>query len=268
MSEQQNQSWIPENVPLDKPNPARMYDYYLGGMHNFEVDRQAAEQVLQVLPEVRLIAQANRAFLIDAVKYLANQGIDQFLDIGSGIPTRGNVHEVVQEINPESRVVYVDIDPIAVAHSRALLEGNPRATCIRADARDVEMIVNHPEVETLIDFSRPVGLLLVAVLHFIPDDEEAYATVRQFKHRLVSGSYMAISHVTMEGWPPDVLERILAIYKRSTAPGKARTKEEIARFFEGWELVEPGLVGLDEWPLSKQFKLEFPAAYVGIARKP
>ncbi|MDQ7030459.1 MAG: SAM-dependent methyltransferase [Ardenticatenia bacterium] len=265
-----NEAWIPQGVPLDKPSPARMYDYYLGGHHNFEVDRQAAEQVLKIMPEARLMAQANRAFLIQAVKYLAEEeGVDQFLDIGSGIPTKGNVHEVAQGVNPEAKVVYVDIDPIAVAHSRAILEGNPNAICIQADARDPEQIVSHPEVRELLDFSRPVALLLVALLHFITDDEEAYGIVRRFGKVLAPGSFLVISHLTYEGWPEDVLNRIIALYKRSTAPGKARSYAEIQRFFEGWELVEPGLVALNQWRPMLDFDYgDMPAAYAGVARKP
>ncbi len=263
-------SWVPQDVPLDKPSPARMYDYYLGGHHNFEVDRQAAEQVLQVVPEVRLIAQANRAFLVQAVKYLVEEeGIDQFLDIGSGIPTRGNVHEIAQEVNPEAKVVYVDIDPIAVAHARAILEGNPRAISIQADAREPEQIVNHPEVQGLLDFGRPVGLLLVALLHFITDDEDAYGIVRRFGKVMVPGSFLVISHGTHENWPEETLQRIQALYDRSTATFKMRSRVEIERFFEGWEFVEPGLVPVNKWrPLQSIDYGDLPAAYAGVARKP
>lgn len=190
-----------------KPNAARMYDYYLGGANNFGVDREAAERIFEACPDARLFALTNRAFLRRAVRFLTEQGIDQFLDVGSGIPTVGNVHEVAQKANPNARVVYVDIDPVAVSYSQELLEGNANASAIRADARHPKLILAHPEVRRLLDLSRPLGVLLVAVLHFIPDDGEAYATVKTLRGEVAPGSYIAISHATHESMPLEAVKK-------------------------------------------------------------
>jgi len=224
-----------------------MYDYYLGGYHNFEVDRQAAEQVLALSPDSRLAAHANRAFLRRAVAYLVAQGIEQFLDIGSGIPTAGNVHEIAQRANPAARVVYVDSDPVAVRHSEAILAGNPHAGVIQADARYPEQILDHAETRRRLDFSRPVGVLLVAILHFVPDDTEAYRSVRVLRDAAVAGSYVVISHATNENLPREVVDQAEKLYARSTNPAKARRRAEIERFFDGLEMVEPGLVYVPLW---------------------
>jgi len=239
--------WIPEGIPLDKPNAARIYDYLLGGYHNFEIDRLAAEKVIEIYPDSRLATQACRAFLRRVVNFLAEQGIDQFLDIGSGIPTVGNVHEVAQRANPAARVVYVDIDPVAVAHSKAILKDNPNATAIQADARQPERILGHPEVQQLLDFDRPVAVLLLLLLHAIPDDEEAYSLVRTLRDALVPGSYIAISHGTRDDAPPGVLDQLNKLTKATPTPTKDRSWAEILHFFEGLELVEPGLVRLPLW---------------------
>jgi hypothetical protein len=238
---------IPEGLTLDKPSAARIYDYLLGGFHNFEIDRTAAEQALQVLPDVRLTAQANRAFLRRVVNFLVERGIDQFLDIGSGIPTAGNVHEVAQAGNPAARVVYVDIDPVAVSHSRSILQDNPDASVIQADARRTEQVLHHPEVRRLLDFSRPAAVLLISVLHLIADDEEAYHVVRSLRDAVAPGSYIAIAHGTYEGSPPEVSRRLREIGARTTTPTKSRSRRAIERFFDGLELVEPGLVFVPIW---------------------
>ncbi|MEJ2211651.1 MAG: SAM-dependent methyltransferase [Anaerolineae bacterium] len=188
--------WIPPEIPLDKPNPARIYDYLLGGYHNFEQDRAVAEQMVQIYPDLFLTAQVNRSFLRRAVTFLLAQGIDQFLDIGSGIPTMGNVHEVAQAANPEAHVVYVDVEPVAVAHGRTMLAGNERAAAIRADVREPEAILAHPEVKRLLDFERPVGLLMVALLHYVIDDAVAYRAVERLRRAMAPGSYMALAHTT------------------------------------------------------------------------
>jgi hypothetical protein len=263
-------SWIPDEIPLDKPSAARIYDYLLGGYHNFECDRIAVEKILELRPHVQLAALANRAFLRRAVHFMLEQGIDQFLDIGSGIPTAGNVHELVQSRNPAAHVVYVDIDPVAVAHSRAILDENPIATAIRADLRQPETILNHPEVRELLDFDRPLGLMLVAVLHYIVDDQQAYHAVQVLARALVPGSYMAIAHTAAEALPPfkGSEQEIL----RPVATTKKRTHEEILRFFEGFALVEPGLVYSPLWRPEgpEDILLEEPdksVAFVGVGRK-
>lgn len=240
-----NQGWIPEGVPLEKPSAARIYDCMLGGYHNFEADRAVADKMIGVFPEIRLSAQVNRAFLRRAVTYIVEQGIDQILDLGSGIPTLGNVHEVAQAINPAARVVYVDIDPVAVAHSRAMLEDNAFATAIRADVREPELILENPEVRERLDFQRPVGLLLVTVLHYIREDQEAYGVVRTLGKALVSGSCIVIAHSAQEFDPPERL-RLRELFGMASTT-VSRSREQILRFFDGYELVEPGLVYTPLW---------------------
>ncbi len=239
--------WFDDDFLKDKPNFARIYDFLLGGYHNFETDRLAAQKVIEIHPNARLSTQACRAFLRRVVRFLAEQGIDQFLDIGSGIPTQGNVHEVAQEINPAARVVYVDIDPVAVNHSLALLKDNPTVTTIRADARYPDKILEHEAVKSLLDFSRPVAVLLLLIVHSIPDDDEAYPAVHTLRQALAPGSYMALSHTSMEGASPEVIEKLEKIGAASPTPGRARSRDDILRFFEGFELLEPGLVHLPLW---------------------
>jgi len=244
-----------QDEDLDRPNAARIYDYLLGGAQNFRADRAAAEHVLDNYPDAALAARANRAFLRRAVAFLAGQGIDQFLDIGSGLPTVGNVHEVARGVNPRARVVYVDNDPVAVRYSRELLaeeqgeeEGAARGVAaIEADLRDPAAILGHPETRRLLDRRQPLGLLLVAVLHFIPDDEEARRAVRAVREALAPGSYVVISHATLDGLPADVIARFEAIYRRSTTPTIARPRARIAALFEGLDVVEPGLVLTPLW---------------------
>lgn len=238
---------ISEFVPIDKPNVARMYDYHLGGFHYFDVDQQAAEQMLAFFPDLKQIMWANRAFLRRAIAFLHTQGIDQFLDIGSGLPTVGNVHEMAQARNPAARVVYVDIDPVAVEYSKALLRGNPHATAIRGDVRYPDLILKRPEVQQLLDFRRPVAVMLVAVLHFVADDAQAYQSVRSLREAMPAGSYLVISHATHEKVPPEVVTRSEQIYARSTIPFKTRLRHEVAGFFDGLMLVEPGLVYAPAW---------------------
>jgi hypothetical protein len=240
-------TWVPEGTPEDKPSAARMYDYYLGGYHNFAADRQAAEAVLANYPDAPLGARANRSFLRRAVTFLSEQGIDQFLDIGSGIPTAGNVHVVAQTFNPEARVLYVDIDSVAVAHGNLILKDEPYTASIQGDARRPEELLNHPEVLRLLDFTRPIGVLMLALLHFIPDHAEAARTVQHFRDAIVPGSYMVISHGTHEHLSEEVRKRGEEIYSRSANPVRTRSLAEIEVLFEGLELVPPGLVYVPLW---------------------
>ncbi|MBV9133586.1 MAG: SAM-dependent methyltransferase, partial [Chloroflexi bacterium] len=230
-------NWVPEEVPLDRPNVARMYDYFLGGAHNFAVDREAAQQLYKLFPDLPLIAQANRAGLRRAVVALVEAGVDQFLDIGSGIPTAGPVHEIAQRVNPRARVVYVDVEPVAVAHSRAILQSVPNTTAVRADAREAAELVHRPEVRELIDFQKPIGVLLVALLHFVPDDEVALQMVRSLREAVPSGSYIVISHAATEQSEPDRLSAVERVYRESTSPFHFRSREQIAALFEGFELI-------------------------------
>src|SRR5436190_23063222 len=211
-------AWASDETLPERPNIARMYDYYLGGGHNFAVDREAAQRMIDLFPDLPRITQANRAFLRRAVAFLVEQGIDQFLDVGSGIPTAGNVHQVAQGAHPAARVVYVDVDPVAVAHSRSLLRDNPRAGVVLADARATEQILADPVVERLIDRTRPVGVLAMSLLHFFADDAEACGITQRLFERVSSGSYLALSHATTERITHDMRRDIDVEYSRTTSP--------------------------------------------------
>jgi hypothetical protein len=233
-----------------RPSPARMYDYYLGGHHNFPVDRAAADAVIAAFPDMPLVAQANRAFLRRAVRYLVDEGITQFLDLGSGIPTVGNVHEVAQNLRPETRVVYVDVDPVAVTHGRALLTNNPNATVIQADALEPERVIQHPDAQRLLDLTQPVGVLVVALLHFVPDDADALELMRSLNAIVTRGSYFVFTHAMSE--PTAVLTteglaQMSSVYQQSTARFAARSRERIEQLVAGLDLVTPGLVYLPLW---------------------
>ncbi|GAA1763644.1 SAM-dependent methyltransferase [Streptomonospora arabica] len=227
---------------------ARLYDYYVGGKNNFAVDRELGERIEQQIPEIRKMASANRRFLGRAVDFMARQGIDQFLDIGSGLPAENPVHEVVRRRIPEARVVYVDNDPVVRVHAEALLADRAEITgVVEADMRDPESILGRPELTGRLDLNRPVGLLLVAMLHFLQDHQDPYGLLRRYVERLPAGSYVAISHVENETAP----ERAAALerfYANTSSPGRARSSAEIARFFAGLELVDPpGLIHCDDW---------------------
>jgi len=260
----------------ETPSPARMYDYFLGGHHNFPADRAAAEQVIALAPDAPLVAQANRAFLRRAVNVLAARGVAQFLDLGSGIPTVGNVHDIAQQANPDARVVYVDIDPVAVTHSAALLVDTPTATVIQADARRPEQILAHAETRRLLDLRQPVAVLLVAMLHFVPDDADAERMVRALRDALAPGSYIVISHAISDALdttaPDEALEGSQDVYDRSTNPFKLRSRAQVSQFFTGLELIEPGLVDTPLWRPEEQddLFLHEPArafSVVGVGRK-
>lgn len=263
---------IPEGIPEDRPSAARIYDYLLGGYQNFEVDRAVARKFIEIMPSAPSIMRANRAFLRRVVRFLVNQGVDQFLDIGSGIPTVGNVHEIAQSMNPSTRVVYVDTDPVAVRHSEAILEGVRNAIVVEANASQPEVILNHPEVQRVLDFDRPIAVLIVSVLLFVADDEEAYRLVRSLRGALVPGSYLAISHGTKEGGTPEQLEQSVNLYAATPNPVKLRSHTQIERFFDGFELVDPGLVYLPAWRPEGPEDLwhdepEMALSYGGVGRK-
>ncbi|BCB78624.1 SAM-dependent methyltransferase [Phytohabitans flavus] len=262
--------WAPAEVDQNTATVARAYDYLLGGSHNFAADRALARQLISVFPDVKVQARINRAFLHRATRYVLDQGIRQFLDIGSGIPTVGNVHEIAQKVDSEARVAYVDIDPIAVAHSRQILADNPRATAIREDLSQPRAILDDPSVAKLLDFDEPVALLLVAVLHAVRDDRDPYGALEVLKERLAPGSYLVIGHGTHESHPDEYREAAKAI-ERTPTPLAMRTHAEILRFFDGFELVEPGLVWTHEWrPESPDDEPSGLSAlnYGGVGRKP
>ncbi|KAB2592477.1 SAM-dependent methyltransferase [Streptomyces arboris] len=242
-------AWAPQGIDISVPSVSRMYDFYLGGSHNFEVDREAARKAMEFLPGLPKIMQANRAFMRRAVRYAVEAGIDQFLDIGSGIPTFGNVHEVAQAADPRAKVAYVDHDPVAVAHSQAVLEGNDHAVVAAADLRRPKEILAAPEVAGLLDLNRPVALLLVAVLHFIEDADDPRAAVAELREALAPGSLLILTHASYEGIPlsREEADGTVGVYRNIRNPLIMRTREEIGAFFEGYEMVEPGLVSMPEW---------------------
>lgn len=240
------QTWTPGWIDLDTPNAARMYDYYLGGSHNFAADRELARRAIALWPELPQIMRANRAFLRRAVQYLAGQGIGRFLDIGSGIPTLGPVHEVAREIRPDARVVYVDRDPVAVAHSRLMLADDPLCTVVEADLTQPEDLLARPEMRELLAPGDPVAVLLIAVLHFIPDDHEPHRIVRVLREALPRGSALVICHAALEG-RPDQAGPHQELYARTATPLTMRGRDRINAFFDGWTLVEPGVVYLPQW---------------------
>jgi hypothetical protein len=250
---------------------ARVYDYILGGKDNYPLDRAAAERMLEGWPSLRISMQENRRFMHRAVRYIAEQGVDQFLDIGTGIPTSPNLHEIVQEVTPGARVVYVDKDPIVLAHAGARLTSTPqgRTAYIHADMNDPQAVLRAPELAATLDFGRPVGLSMIAVLQFVLDDEQAYGLVRQYLDLLPSGSYLAISTVTTDSSPKPA-GTVVAEYARRGIPARNRTKAEVEPFFDGLQLVDPGVVLVHNWrPAPGSDVLDTDVAmYGGVALKP
>jgi SAM-dependent methyltransferase len=264
-------AWAPQGIDLTVPSVSRMYDYYLGGSHNFEVDREAGRRAIQAWPGLPKIIQANRAFMRRAITYAVGEGVTQFLDIGSGIPTFGNTHEVAQKADPSARVVYVDNDPVAVAHSRAVLEGDERTGIVSADFRSPQDIIHSAEAERLLDFDRPVALLLVALLHFIEDKDEPAEALGEIASALAPGSLLILSHSSADGGPKnDGGAEVRDVYRQTSSPLIMRTKAEIRRFFDGFELVEPGLVTLPRWRPGEEPATNDPvllSGYAGVGRK-
>jgi len=263
-----DEDWTAE-INTNVAHPARIYDYFLGGKDNFPADRETAELALAATPMVRAMARENRAFLQRAVRFLAGEaGIRQFLDIGTGLPTQGNVHEIAQRIAPDARVVYVDNDPIVLAHSRALLDGD-NTTVIQADLRDPSTILGHPGLHKVIDLDQPVALLLVAILHFIQDDSDPAGIVTQLRDAMTAGSYLTVSHgtVDVDDAATAVADRVLRAYQRSTAPVTLRSRQQIARYFDGFELVAPGLVQVQDWRPDRSNPDVSGGIYGGVGRK-
>ncbi len=223
-----------------------MYDYYLGGAHNFAIDRQMATQALAAWPELPMIMRANRAFLRRAVRFLVRSGVRQFLDLGSGIPTVGNVHEVARAEDPSCRVVYVDIDPVAVAHSRAILDGDPRVTPVQADLRSPADVLDLAVREGGLDLTQPVAVLLVAVLHFVPDADDPAGAIAHYRDATAPGSAIAVCHATADG-QGDRADEHRALYARTPTPMTMRSHTEVGKLLDGYDLVEPGLVYMSQW---------------------
>jgi hypothetical protein len=244
--------WAARGLDTDTPNIARVYDYLIGGKDNFAADRQVAQMALRIAPDGPKTARANRQFLKGVVRYLAAEvGLRQFLDIGSGLPSHGNVHEVAQQVDPGIRVVYVDNDPVVLVHGRAMLATNPHTTVIQADIRQPDDILNRPEVREFIDFSQPVGLLLLAILHHVNDDEDPAGIAARLCGELAAGSYLAISHFLNPGAEhPEVARQAAAgekLFNEHLGTGRWRTRKEILEYFGDLELLKPGLVPLPLW---------------------
>ncbi|MER7111007.1 SAM-dependent methyltransferase [Streptomyces sp. NPDC000229] len=260
-------AWAPPGIDISVPSVSRIYDYYLGGSHNFEVDREAARKAMEFMPGLPKIMQANRAFMRRAVRYAVSEGVTQFLDIGSGIPTFGNVHEVAQGADPDARVLYVDHDPVAVAHSKAVLEGNAGAAVLAGDLRKPQDILTAPETGALLDLDRPVALLLVAVLHFVQDADDPDRALAELRGALAPGSLLILTHASYEGVPvpQERAGGAVKVYKDIRNPLIMRSREEVARFFEGFDMVEPGLVQMPHWRPENPVDQEDPYAFSGFA---
>jgi hypothetical protein len=238
------------HIDTTRPHPARRYDYWLGGKDNFQADREAAEAIAAVFPHIRTAARENRAFMRRAVSHLAAEaGIRQFLDLGTGLPTANNVHDVAQGIAPESRIVYVDNDPLVLSHARALLTSSEQGATayIDADVRHPEKILSDPAVRDTLDWSQPVALLLVAVLHFVEDAEDPYAIVRRLVSELPSGSYLVLSHATFDPLEPETIAAMNAVNQGNKPTFNPRSLAEVSRFFDGLELLDPGIISLADW---------------------
>jgi hypothetical protein len=233
-------------IDFDKPNAARVYDYLIGGKLNYAIDRMFAEQILEVRPEAKDLALLNRRWLRRAVRFGAEQGIRQFLDIGSGMPTVGHVHEVVQAIDPTSQVVYVDNEPVAVAHSEIVLQNNENAEMVQADAEFPADVLEHPTTELLLDFDKPIMLIMAAFIHFVPDARNPAGLIATYRDALAPGSYLALSSGTFEGQGEEV-RRAAELYQKSGTDVVARSKEELRALVEGFEIVPPGIVFTPEW---------------------
>ncbi|MFJ9775926.1 SAM-dependent methyltransferase [Kitasatospora sp. NPDC101157] len=266
-------------IRQDIPHSARMYDYFLGGKDNFAVDREAAERVLTAFPTMRTAVRANRTFMHRATRALARRGLSQWLDIGTGIPTSPNLHEVAQAVEPRARVVYADNDPVVLAHSRALMTSTPqgRTAYVHGDVRDPASILTTPQVAQTLDLTRPVVLSMVALLHFVPELDDARAIVEHLLDPLPSGSALVLSHATAELDPPGA-SKVEEIYNQAGTSLRLRPRAEFATFFEGLDLLDPGIVPAHRWhPEGTEDTADLlPAAvtdaqvsfYAGVALKP
>ncbi|MCX5240852.1 SAM-dependent methyltransferase [Streptomyces prunicolor] len=257
-------------IDTGKPQSARMYDYFLGGKDNYPVDWEAAEQVISFFPAVRQMARVNRDFMHRASRLLAERGIRQFLDIGTGIPTRPNLHQVVQAINPGARVVYADNDPIVLRHAEALLHSTPEGstTYIQADVREPQKILAAAKEQ--LDFEQPIALSLVALLHLVADEDDPRRIVGELLDSLPPGSYVALSHATGD-FDPETWERVVEVYRKGGTTAQVRSRAEFTSFFEGLELVAPGIALAAHWhpePEEQHSQTDEIPLYVGVARKP
>jgi hypothetical protein len=260
---------VPPPIDIHKPSAARVYDAVLGGKDNFPWDRAVAAQVVAAFPQAAASARLHRQVLERAVRYLHGQGIDQFLDLGSGLPTARNTHEIAQELNPRALVAYVDNDPIVLTHARALLADAAATTVVTADIRHPDTILGNPAITGFLDFSRPIGLVLNGVVHHLNDDEDPHGVVTKLTSALAAGSYLQLTHFSTAAPAAAALERVLM---RAIGSGRMRSRDEITAFFDGLELVEPGVVFLPEWrpdrPVAYPLEVGDQLILGGMARKP
>ncbi|WP_367134707.1 SAM-dependent methyltransferase [Saccharothrix sp. HUAS TT1] len=241
-----------ETAQLDPgtPNISRIYDYYLGGAYNLPADRERADRIKSVLPSMEMLARFNRGFLRRAVAFMVGQGIDQFIDLGSGLPTAGNTHEVAQALNPAAKVVYVDYEPVAAALGTRILRNNPNAVMVGADARRVEELFAHPDVRSMLDLDRPLGVLMTGVMVFVGDHEDPLGMMKAYRDTCASGSYIALTHLTDERADPEAKVQIHAMveaYKGVIEQLYVRDQASIEALFEGMTLVEPGVTLMPDW---------------------
>jgi hypothetical protein len=263
----QQTNWVPTSVDLEKPSSARAYDFVLGGNHNFAVDREFVRQVQAVYPESKFFALQNRAYLRRVVLYLMEQGIRQFLDLGSGIPTVGNVHEIAQEVDPSARVVYVDIEHVAVAHSQLILENNPNAVMVHADITKPGLVLQDPATRDMLDFDQPIAVLAITIGHYVLEDVQGVFAA--YRDAVPSGSHLALSHLTDDFVDMDQITTSMSRTQNSLKP---RPKAEILELFGDWELAEPGLVTTSQWRPdrgsdSPEVAAQRDGLYAGVARK-
>ncbi|MEU6152228.1 SAM-dependent methyltransferase [Actinosynnema sp. NPDC047251] len=237
--------WVSSSGDAERPNVARLYDYYLGGAHNFAVDREFAEQSLKIVPAAA-IAQHTRAFLRRAVRRCVADGVRQFLDLGSGIPTAGNVHEVAQQADPACRVVYVDNEPATVAHGRTMLRESPSVAVAEADLRDPDAVLGSPEVRDLLDLGRPVAVLMVGILPYLTDDDRPAEVVARYRAAMAPGSHLVVSHLTADV-QPDMVDKLVGVAAETLTPIVARSRAEVEPLLAGFDLLEPGLVLAAKW---------------------
>jgi hypothetical protein len=267
---------VPPGVDPTVPSPARLYDFYLGGSHNFPADRAAAERIISAMPDLPDAAWANRSFHQRAARWLAEQGIRQFLDIGSGLPTVGNTHEIVQKVAADARVVYVDIDPMVALISADVLGGSPTATVVTADLRDPATVLGDRDLRALIHDGEPTGLLMTAVMHFVAPGSDPWGLVAQYLAALAPGSYLVLSHITADRLPPRAVEEGLDVYSRATENIYVRSKDEVQRFFEHLDMVPPydgappGVCYVGEWGAEEPSLADSDGSrmlYCGVGRR-
>jgi hypothetical protein len=259
------QAWLPQGVDANRPTDARVHDYALGGKDNYAIDRAYGQRLLEALPDIDRAAVENARFARRAIRHLRSTGVDQFLDIGSGMPRRGNVHEVA---GPESTVIYVDYDPVVVGHYRALLDGDPSVTAIHASVTEPARILADPAVEAMIDFARPVGLLMTYLLQLVTDDQDPAGIMRSFHEALPSGSHLVLSHGTNEEMPPEQLTSVNEIFEELRERVRLRDAAEITALFEGYDLLPPGLVRPPVWRPDRPYRTPTRWLLAGVGRKP